>query len=158
MNKKVLFLCLLSLSLFSVNNLYAQKADYNVIGFELGTSFAYNFGAEAMGNGYSTAIVLPLTNSFSANFTFLNGSGGLASSSMLGFNYALRNKLGVSLGVGRSGANSLVNLGMYLNILERKVQEGLSTILKLRVNYEAVPVNGLENGTLVMGLALGFGI
>lgn len=160
MNKKILIAVIVSLAVSSFSALHAQKVDYKVVGFETSVLYSYDFNGATVGFGYSAGITLPLSAAFAANFSFTNGGGSLNDMVMLGLNYGIMDKMGVMIGFGQdtTAVVSIVSLGMYYNVFQRKVQDGMNSLLKLRVNYTFAPTNGFETGDIVLALSLGFGI
>jgi len=158
MNKKFIAVMAVVLFICSAGLVSAQNVDAKIVGFESSVVFSYDVNAGTMGYGNAFGLILPLTDFLSAGFIYTDASGSLADSFLLTFAYGVADKVGVNLAVGSSSAAALVGVGMYYNIFERKVQDTLISILKLKVAYNFAPASGIDAGDIVMGLSLGFGL
>lgn len=137
----------------------AQNVDARIIGFETSVVYGYNVGTQTMGYANSYGIDLTLTDALVAGFVFTSNAGGsLADSFMLNFAYGLGDRLGMNIAVGNAAAAAHVGVGMYYNIFERKVQDTLVSVLKLKVGYDFAPSTGFDTGDILMGLGLVLGM
>jgi len=159
MNKKPVVIIASIILILAAASVSAQNVDTKIIGFETSVVYGYNVGSQAMGYANSYGINLTLTDSLVAGFLFTSNAGGsLVNSFMLNFAYGLGDKLGLNLAVGNAAAVAHVGVGMYYNIFERKVQDTLVSVLKLRVGYDYAPSTGFDTGDILMGLGLVLGM
>jgi len=158
MNKKLAVIVAGILLIAAAASVSAQNVDTKIIGFETSVLFSYDVAAGDVGFGKAYGINLTLSDTLVASFVFNDGDGTLLEdSTMLNLSYGLADKLGVNMSVG-STTVAQVGVGMYYNIFERKVQDALVSILKLRVGYEFAPSAGIDDGDVVMGLGLVIGM
>lgn len=159
MNKKLAAIVLGILFIATATSAFAQNTDTKIVGFESSVVYGYDVSAQSMGYANSYGINLTLTDALVAGFHFSSNSGGsLADSFMLNLAYGLADKIGMNLALGNSAAVAQVGVGMYYNIFERKVQDTLVSILKLRAGYVFAPSTGIDTGDVVMGLGLVLGM
>ena len=158
MNKKLVVIVASILFIAAAASASAQNVDTKIVGFESSVLFAYDVDAGDIGFGKSYGINLTLTDALVASFVFVDGDGTLlADSTMLNLSYGFADKYGMNLSVG-SAAAAQVGVGMYYNVFERKVQDALVSVLKIKVGYEFAPSTGIDTGDVVMGLGLVLGM
>lgn len=158
MNKKLVAIIASVLLIAAAASVSAQNVDTKIIGFETSVVYGFDLAAQTMGYANAYGINLTLTDSLVAGFIFTSNAGGsLANGFMLNFAYGIADKIGINLALGNSGG-AHVATGMYYNIFERKVQDALVSVLKLKVGYDFAPSTGIDTGDVVMGLGLVIGM
>jgi len=157
MNKRLVSIVAGILFIAAAASVSAQNVDTKIIGFESAVVYNYNVDSQDFNYANTFGINLTLTDSLVAGFV-ITTVGGAADSTMLTFSYGIADKYGMNFAVGSDTAANLVGVGMYYNIFERKVQDALVSVLKLKVGYNFAPSTGIETGNVVMGLGLVLGM
>lgn len=159
MNKKLVVIVASILFIAAAASASAQNVDTKIVGFESSVLFAYDVDAGDIGFGKSYGINLTLTDALVASFIFVDGDGTfLADSTSLALSYGFADKYGMNLSIGNNGTNPQIGVGMYYNVFERKVQDALVSVLKIKAGYDFAPTDGIDQGDVVMGLGLVLGM
>ncbi len=80
--------------------------------------------------------------------------------SLIRLSYFLNPTLGFSIAVGADAAGTAAGAGMFVNVARSRSDTGLSTALKIRLDYlfDVSAAGGLANGDVVLSIGSSFGI
>lgn len=130
------------------------------ISIENGFDSGYNINSNNTGSSYRMAVGFGLTDNLQAEFSFLSGGTNFDSYTLLGLNYALLSKAGMTLFVGKdtSGTTAdVAGVGIWTLVFGRSVQGSLQTGLRIRVDYIA-PVQNFNEGLVRVGMGVFVGM
>jgi hypothetical protein len=160
MNKKLVAIVAAVLLISAAGIASAQNVDTKIIGFESNIVYSYSVSNGSAGYGTAYGLNLTLTDYLTAGFVYTNGLSNFDNSVMLTFAYGIADKVGINLAIGQdtSLTTPLVGVGMYYNIFERKVQDTLVSVLKVKIAYDFNPATGIDAGNLILGIGLNLGL
>lgn len=158
MNKRIVAVVAALLFISAAGLVTAQNVDTKIFEIESSVAFGYDVSTGSYGVGTSYGLNLTLTDHLMAGFIYTDYASTISDSNLLTLTYGLADKAGITLAVGKNATTTLVGVGMYYNIFERKVQDTLVSLLKVKVAYDFPPATGIDAGYLAMGLSLGLGL
>jgi len=155
----ILGISIIFLSLATAWDLKAASVpDIQIVGTEWGSSFIYNVDANKFGPAQYFAINLAVGNNIATGFTIINGDGVTALDyNLLKFSYFIDSKklpVGVDIMLGGGGAvpNVAAGVGLFINLLQKQIEDTLTTALKCKVWY-LVTETANSSGSLMMTLS-----
>ena len=162
MNKITSIVILIFLMLTVNIYLFANETDNQVLGIEVGMTAGYRLSDSAIVSGQNFSLNMTVSEKVQIGFNALSVSGATPvitnSYAFLKISYFMSPKLGLNILAGTDGINPASGAGIFFNILEDKDPEGISTALKLRIDYVFDTTTGPAEGSVVMGLSGSFGL
>jgi hypothetical protein len=154
---------LLGLPLFAADagSVPAFNTDGRYISFDLGMVAGINIAANAARVGRTFGMNFTLSDSMSAGI--MSTTAGANSYTLMKLAYFLTPALGLSVYVGANAAGAAPpatggGAGVFYNVAKSQPGSGLSTALKLRLEYLFDTSAGLTNGDIVLSVGSSIGL
>jgi hypothetical protein len=132
-----------------------SKTDGRYLSFDVGMVAGINIGANAARVGRTVGMDVTVSDAMSLGF--MSTTSGATAYSLMKVSYFLTPALGLSIYLGSDG-NTAAGAGVFYNVLRSRPDDGLSTSLKLRLEYLFDSGAGLTNGDLVLSVGTSVGL
>ncbi len=137
----------------------SPSVETKLLSLELGLPIGYRLSDGALVSGRSFALGIAVADNFSVGIssTQIGTTAPLTAYNALRLSYTILPYLGASIYVGQAGANTAAGLGIYTTLVPVKTLAGLSTSLRLKIDY-LFDTTAMSGGSVVFTTAMLFGI
>lgn len=156
-----------TLSVFAQSGAAASKApppaaegfNPQFLTLELGLPLGYSLADGSLIAGRAFALSIAIADKFSVGIatTQVGTVAPLTNYKLFTLSYGIIPLLGTTLSIGQAGANVGAGLGFYSTLLETKSLNGLSTALRLKIDY-LFDTGNVAAGSIVFTTGIVFGI
>lgn len=143
-----------------------EQTDNQILGIELGFAGGYRLNDTAIVGGQSFGLNFTVANNVQAGFATALLSGGAPVTDTYGLfrlSYFLNESVGMNILVGGAspGGGALAaagGAGVFLNAFQNRSEDSFSTALKVKLEYLFNITDGIDGGSVVLGVASVFGL
>ena len=152
--QRIIFTVLLSS--FLIFSVFGQEkeviTDSNIVGIEIGTLFVFNIDRQDFGPAQYFGVNLTVAKNMQTGFVSIRGDNiNSLSYNMFITTFFFNQNLGLSLCVGADGVFNLsAGMNIFANILKRRFNDQLSTVLKIRIGYIYTETSN-QTGSIIVG-------
>jgi hypothetical protein len=141
----------------------AQNTDHRVFGLELGVIGGYDVGAEEPLSGRVFSFVIPVNDSLQFGVAAIDATISTAPPTgnayvMMTAEYFITPELGVQLLSGSGPQEIGGGLNVFFNILKNQPEDSLSSSLRAQAGYLFDTTDGVDNGSINLGLVASVGL
>ncbi len=143
-----------------------EQTDNRILGIELGFAGGFRLDDSEIVGGHGFGLNFTVANNVQAGFatTLISGGAGVIDTyGMFRLSYFLSPVMGMNVMVGGASpgggaAAAAGGAGVFFNAFQSRSDDSFSTALKIKLEYLFNITDGIDSGSVVLGIASIFGL